>query len=385
MLIVLIKIDVALTFTSSAVTNKSGVRQMSGLDGVVAADTVLSLVDGQAGQLILRGARVEDLAGQVTFEALLVRLWEDFFPDLPATLEASLGFARAEVFKRVEPLDSTILSLDPVEALRALLARLPDGDDLRTALHLVAAPAVFTAAIMRARVGQDPVAPDPSLRHAQDSLRMLRGSPASESECEALDAYLVTVSDHGFNASTFAARVAASTRAGLTSATIAGLCALKGPLHGGAPGPIIAMLDEIGSPDRAKAWINSALDRGERMMGFGHRIYQVRDPRADALKRAVRRLAEGSDSLPGRLAFAEAVESAVLEVLQERKPDRSLQTNVEFFTALLLESLGISPSAFTCIFCMGRVGGWIGHAREQVQTGRLIRPESHYVGPMPRI
>nr|MBA3810198.1 citrate synthase [Caulobacteraceae bacterium] len=227
-------------------------------------------------------------------------------------------------------------------------------------------------------------APDPALGHAADILRMTRGRPAPDAEVAALDAYLVTVCDHGLNASTFAARVVASTRAGLTSAVLAGLCALKGPLHGGAPGPVIDMLDAIGHPRNARPWLEAALDRGDRLMGFGHRVYRVRDPRADALKRVVATLGQQSNRLPGRLAFAEAVEDAALAILRERKPDRSLQTNVELYTALLLEALAFSPEAFTCVFAMARVAGWIAHAREQAVGGRLIRPASRYVGPVPR-
>jgi citrate synthase len=243
---------------------------------------------------------------------------------------------------------------------------------------------VFTAAVVRAQAGEAPVLPDPTLGHAADILRMLRGRGAGPAEIDALDAYLVTVSDHGLNASTFAARVIASTRAGLTSAVLGGISALKGPLHGGAPGPIIDMLDGIGEPANARAWIETALARGDRLMGFGHRIYRVRDPRADALKGAVRRMGDGSNVRPGRLAFAEAVEAAALAILKARKPDRSLQTNVEFYTALLLEALAFPPQAFTCVFAMGRVAGWIAHSREQLAGGRLIRPQSRYVGPKPR-
>ncbi|HKP78927.1 MAG TPA: citrate synthase, partial [Phenylobacterium sp.] len=230
------------------------------------------------------------------------------------------------------------------------------------------------------QAGEAPVAPDPTLTHAADILRMLRGAPASRAEADALDTYLVTVVDHGLNASTFAARVVASTRAGLTSAVLAGISALKGPLHGGAPGPVIEMLDQIGEPANARAWIEAALARGDRLMGFGHRVYKVRDPRADALKGAVRWL----DARQGRLEFAEAVEAAALAILREHKPNRSLETNVEFYTALLLEALAFPPGAFTCVFAMGRVAGWLAHAREQLAGGRLIRPASVYVGPMPK-
>jgi citrate synthase len=354
-----------------------------GLEGVVAAQTVLSEVDGEAGRLVIRGFGLDQLSGRAPYESVIHLLFEGFFEDLPdvEALTADLGRARAEVFAHVAALDADLRALSTIEAVRALMARLADGDDLATALRLIAAPAVFTPAAARARQGLAPVAPDPSLGHI---LRMIKGRPASPAEIQGLDAYLVTVSDHGLNASTFAARVVASTRAGLASAVLAGISALKGPLHGGAPGPINEMLDQIGRPDNARVWIERALDRGDRLMGFGHRVYRVRDPRADALKRAVRLMTEGSNAAPGRLAFAEAVESAALAILKARKPDRSLQTNVEFYTALLLESLDFPPDAFTCVFAIGRVSGWIAHAREQVAGGRLIRPQSLYVGPAPR-
>ena len=351
-----------------------------GLEGVVAAHTSLSEVDGQAGRLVIRGHSLDELAGHTTFEELVGLLFAGFYPDLPADVRAALGRARAEVFAEVAALDSGLLDLTPIEAMRALTARLSDGDDAATAFRLLAAPAVFTAAVVRAQAGEAPVAPDPDLRHAADSLRMLRGAHPTKAEADALDTYLVTVSDHGLNASTFAARVIASTRAGLTSAVLGGISALKGPLHGGAPGPVIEMLDDIGEPSNARAWIEAALARGDRLMGFGHRIYRVRDPRADALKQAVRWL----DARQGRIEFAEAVEAAALAILRERKPDRALQTNVEFYTALLLEALAFPPSAFTCVFAMGRVAGWLAHAQEQLAGGRIIRPQSIYVGPAPR-
>ncbi|WP_374578950.1 citrate synthase/methylcitrate synthase [Phenylobacterium sp.] len=354
-----------------------------GLEDVVAANTVLSEVDGQRGQLIIRGHSLDELAGRARFEDVARILFDGFFDDLPADVAPALGAARAEVFGEVAALDTGLLDRTPIEAMRALTARLADGDDLPTALRLLAAPAVFTAAVIRAQGGHAPVAPDPALSHAADTLRMLHGRAPGKAEADALDTYLVTVCDHGLNASTFTARVIASTRAGLTSAVLGGIGALKGPLHGGAPGPVIEMLDEIGEPANARAWIEAALARGDRLMGFGHRIYRVRDPRADALKAAVRRLDDGSNVRPGRVAFAEAVEAAALAILKAHKPDRALDTNVEFYTALLLEALDFPPSAFTCVFAMGRVAGWVAHAREQVAGGRLIRPQSVYVGPAP--
>lgn len=355
-----------------------------GLEDVVAADTVLSDVDGKAGRLIIRGRSLDDLAGTARFEDVAHLLFEGFFEDLPRDLTAALGAARAEVFGEVAALDTGLLDRSPIEAMRALTARLGDGDDLGVALRLLAAPAVFTVAVVRAKAGEAPIAPDPGLAHAADILRMLRGRPATRAEIGGLDTYLVTVSDHGLNASTFAARVVASTQAGLTSAVLAGISALKGPLHGGAPGPVIDMLDGIARPENARLWIEGALARGDRLMGFGHRVYRVRDPRADALKGAIRRMGAGSGAA-GRLDFAEAVEAAALAILKAHKPNRALDTNVEFYTALLLEALAFPPAAFTCVFAMGRVAGWIAHAREQLAGGRLIRPQSRYVGDLPKV
>jgi citrate synthase len=350
----------------------------SGLEDVVAAETILSDVDGLAGRLIMRGVSLDDLAG-TPYEQLLSLLWAGFF-ELPQDLPGALARARTEVFAHVASADP---SLEPVDAIRALMALIPDGNDLETALRLVAAPAVFTPAVLRLKSGQQPVAPRPGLGHAADILQMLTGKTPSPQQAAALDAYLVTVADHGLNASTFTARVVASTGAGLTSAVLAAVGALKGPLHGGAPGPVLDMLDAIGTPANAEPWLDAALTRGDRLMGFGHRIYRVRDPRADALKLALRPLVAAGEVDKDRVALAEAVEAAALALLKRKKPDRPLETNVEFYTALLLEALGFPRSAFTCVFTMGRTGGWIAHAKEQAATGRLIRPQSRYVGPAP--
>ena len=199
-------------------------------------------------------------------------------------------------------------------------------------------------------------------------------------EAAALDAYLVTVCDHGMNASTFAARVVASTRADLFAAITAGYCALTGPLHGGAPEPVLEMLDAIGTEERIVPWIDAALARGDRLMGFGHRIYRVRDPRADVLKGVVEKLSASTK----QLTFAAKVEAAARAALAKSKPDRPLDTNVEFYTAILLDALAIPRQAFTPIFAVARAAGWTAHAREQQRNGRLLRPSSLYVGPQPK-
>lgn len=353
---------------------------MSGLDDVIAAETMLSEVDGLNGRLVICGMRLDQLAGQRSYEEVLGLLGEGFLPD-GQTLKTRLGMARLRVFTEVAWLDDAVLALPITEGLRALMARLPDGEDVATALLLAAAPAVFVPALVRRKAGLAAIAPDPALGHAADMLAMLKAKSPSEAEVAALDTYLVTVSDHGLNASTFAARVVASTRAGYTSAVLAALGALKGPLHGGAPGPVLDMLDAVGTPERVSRWLAGELARGERLMGFGHRIYRVRDPRADALKQALALLGAAGGMDAERVRLAEAVEREALALLRLKKPDRALDTNVEFFTALLLEALGFPREAFTGVFASGRVGGWIAHAHEQVANGRLIRPQSRYVGP----
>jgi len=358
-----------------------------GLEGVVAARTVLSEVDGAAGRLVIRGHSLDDMARHWRYEDAVALLFQGFFDSLPdaAGLRAALGRARCEAFERLQPMDDALMlhKLPPIEAVRALLARLPDGDDLATALRLVAAPAVYTAAVMRWRLGAEALAPDETLPQAADMLRMLHSRSPTAAQVAALDSYLVTVCDHGLNASTFAARVVASTGAGLASAVLAGISALKGPLHGGAPGPVLDALDAIGTAANSRTWLEAAVASGERLMGFGHRIYRVRDPRADALKGALRRLGAEGGVHAARIDLAEAAEQAALAILREKKPGRALETNVEFYTALLLEALGFGRESFTCVFAAGRVSGWVAHAREQAKKGRLIRPQSVYVGPAP--
>jgi len=357
----------------------------NGLEDVIAAETQLSDVDGEAGRLIIRGISLDHLIGETSFEDVAALLL-DGMTEAPVEandLAARLGSARVEVASHFSAVDATLISLPPVEAVRALLARLEDGEGFETMLRLLAAPAVFLPGVLRLQRGESPLAPDPALSQAADILRMLTGKMPSAEQIAALDAYLVTISDHGLNASTFASRVIASTRAGLTSSVLAAISALKGPLHGGAPGPVLDMLEAIGTADNAKAWLGDALDRGERLMGFGHRVYRVRDPRADALKAALKPLFATGQVDRARSELAEAVEAAALAILRERKPNRPLDVNVEFYTALLLEALGFPREAFTGVFAIGRTVGWLAHAREQALEGRLIRPRSVYVGPLP--
>ena len=361
-------------------TAKSG-----GLEGIEVADTVLSDVDGERGRLVVRGHDIEAVAGTLPFEATLGLLWNGTVPDADemARIRTALGHARARAFDRVAE-DKLVLSMrDGMDALRASVAALSVSDDsFESSVAVVGAFAVFVAAWSRLSRGLAPVAPDPALGHAADYLRMLSNHVPGDAETAGMDAYLSTVIDHGMNASTFTARVIASTGSDLVSCVVGGIGALKGPLHGGAPGPVLDMLDAIGDATRAESWLLTETAAGRRIMGMGHRVYRVRDPRAAVLERAVEKL-ERAGITTGRLPLARAVERAAVGVLATKYPERSLAANVEFYTAVILDVLGVPREAFTPTFAVSRVVGWIAHVREQRATGRLIRPSSRYVGPMP--
>ncbi|AUX21125.1 citrate synthase [Sorangium cellulosum] len=365
----------------------------SGLEGVVVAETRLSEVDGARGRLILAGHDVEALAGGggVTFEEVCGLLWGGVLP-APAereALRAAIAEGRTRAFALLGRLGDALGARDGMDALRAAVAHL-EGDAPPAAI--AGAVATFAAAWARRAAGEAPVAPDPALRLSADYLRMARGGAASEAEARELDTYLVTVSDHGMNASTFAARVVTSTGSDAISAVVAAIGALKGPLHGGAPGPVLDMLDAIEAAGprgaeaagRAERWIQAELAAGRRIMGMGHRIYRVRDPRAAVLERAIERLARTAGGARGaRLALARAVERAAEAALRARHPDRPLRANVEFYTAVLLDALGLPRALFSPTFAVGRVAGWCAHIDEQRRAGRLIRPSSRYVGGAP--
>jgi citrate synthase len=345
-----------------------------GLEDVVAVQTILSNVDGEAGRLVVRGRDIEDWVANETFDSFMKKFWRG----LSEEAQPRPGAAREAIFAHVQSHLKMSGNLQPIEKLRSVLASLPDDHHIASQSLVVATMSVAVPAIIRLENGGEPLAPDGSLPTATDFLRMVRGNLPDPAEQSALDAYLITVADHGMNASTFAARVVASTKAGIVSSVVAGLCALKGPLHGGAPGPVLDLLDELEGSNDVGAYILNELQLGRRMMGFGHRIYRVRDPRAEILKNAVSDLPKTH----GRLAFAENLERDILDQLKAWKPDRPLETNVEYYTALLLEALGFPRSTFTCVFGLGRTLGWTAHAMEQEKTGRLIRPRSAYVGDL---
>jgi citrate synthase len=356
----------------------------SGLEGVVAASTRLSHVDGERGELLIAGFPVEALAGRATFEEATWLLWHDRLPssrelsDFRAALgagralpAATLDLIRACARARIHPMDALRMAADSIAL---------DGED---AIAIVARLPAIVAAHSRLSAGLEPIPPRADLGHAANYLYMLSGAEPDGERVRALETYLNTVIDHGLNASTFTCRVITSTGSDLVSAIVGAIGALKGPLHGGAPGPALETVFEIGDPSRAEAVLRQKIEAGERLMGFGHRVYKVRDPRADVLAAAAERMfTRGGDM--SLYALARSVERTALRLLEEYKPGRRLQTNVEFYTALVLHGLGLEVPLFTPTFAIGRASGWIAHALEQRETGRLIRPSSEYTGPRDR-
>ncbi len=352
-----------------------------GLEGVVAGETSIALVDGAHGRLLYRGYPIVELARGGTYAQVAELLWSGEWPDEPPLLPAA-------------ELPPAVLSV-----LRALPARTNAMDALRTAVSawgasarpgwpptidharaLTALAPSALAAFARLRQGLEPIDPDPNLELAAGFLYQLNGERPDAAAARALDAYFITCAEHGFNASTFTARVITSTRSDVASAAAGAIGALKGPLHGGAPSEAVSQLHEIGSPERAEAWARDQLRRGERIMGFGHRVYRAYDPRAAAL----REVAEGMAGMADWLKLAVAVEDTVLRVLAEIKPDRVIKTNVEYYAAAVLQGVGLPPDLFPATFALARHAGWTAHVLEQAAANRLIRPDVRYTGPAER-
>jgi len=357
--------------------------------GIGLVSTRLSHVDGEAGHLIIGGYAVEDLAPHATFEeaAYLLLNGDRPEPSALAQFTEQLASRRSLPDPAFQILRSAaVVGTPTIDALRMAASVLSLGrteDAWDDALTAIASFPTIIGTYWRLRGGHEPVPVRSDLSHAGHFLHQVFAKESSPPTARALETYLITVCDHGLNASTFAARVIVSTHSDVISAITGAVGALKGPLHGGAPGPALDMVFEIGSPERAEPVIRAKLDRHERLMGFGHRVYRVRDPRADVLARAAERFyASGGDEK--LYALAQHVEDTALRLLREYKPDRRLDTNVEFYTALLLHGLGLPTELFTPTFAVGRVLGWSAHCIEQLRDGKLIRPRSTYVGPAER-
>jgi citrate synthase len=362
-----------------------------GLKGVVSHATQLSEVDGQAGRLVICGYDIHELVGRVSFEEAAYLLWHGHLPDRQQLdgLRQEMAAARYLPDPIMDVLQGMARHAIGMHALRLGAASLaldePHVDDLspevnrRLALRITARMPALVAHHYRLHHGLSICEPPDHLGFAAGYFYMLEGREPDPARVDGLNAYLVAVLEHGMNASTFVARAIASADSDMVSAVTGAVGSLKGPRHGGVPGPVLDMLTEIGTPDRAEAWVRAALGRGERIMGFGHRIYKVRDPRAEVLGEAAEKLV-GQTGDRRLLDLTTAVERVTVKVLEEEKPGRDLYANVELYAALILHAVGIPSEIFTPTFAVSRTAGWTAHVLEQFADNLLIRPESVYVG-----
>lgn len=363
-----------------------------GLQGVVAAESRISLVDGAAGILSYGGYGIEDLAENTTFEEVCHLLWYGGLPtasqldSLRARLADGLTVP-VEVFDIVR----AIAHGHPMASLRTAMSALsafdPDAEDMsveaadRKAVRLTAQSITLTAAIERIRNGLDPVPPRRDLSLAANLLFMLRGEEPDALEERIIDASLILHAEHGMNASTFAARVTGGTMADMHSAVASAIGTLKGPLHGGANEQVMRMLLEVDTPEHAADWVRATLADGRKVMGFGHRVYRTLDPRAPILKRLAEQLTAGAGEKRW-LLISEQIQATMREEMDRR--GRQVYPNVDFFSASVYYTLGIPLDLFTNLFACARMAGWTAHIIEQLQDNRLIRPESTYIGPADR-
>src|SRR3954466_13111859 len=348
----------------------------SGLEGVVAFATEIAEPDKAGGALRYRGVDIDDLVGKVPFEKVWGLLVDGKFdpgmpPAVPYPIPLRTGDTRVDV-------QAALAQLAPAWGFGQLLDI--DDDEARDNLARCSVMALSFVAQSARGSGKLPV-PQSEIDQARSIperfLIRWRGE-ADPDHVKAIDAYWISAAEHGMNASTFTARVVASTGADVAAALSAAPGALSGPLHGGAPSRVLAMLDDVEREGDAEAYVKKVLDRGDRLMGFGHRVYRAEDPRARVLRRTAAEIGAK------RLEVAEALEQAALAELKARRPDRVLATNVEFWSAVVLDYADVPPDLFTPMFSSARVGGWAAHIMEQKREGRLIRPSARYVGPQPR-
>src|SRR5215208_1023777 len=348
----------------------------SGLEGVIAFDTSIAEPDREGGALRYRGVDIEELVGNVPYEKVWGLLVDGLYePGLPPAETHPLSVRTGD--PRVD-LQAALAMLGPEWGLEQLIDI--SDEQARTDLARVSVMALSFVAQSARGSGRPPVPQtevDKATSIPERFLTRWRGE-ANLDHAKAIDAYWISAAEHGMNASTFTARVVTSTGADVAAALSGAVGALSGPLHGGAPSRVLKMLDEVEAAGDAEKWVKDALDRGERLMGFGHRVYRAEDPRARVLRRTARELGSA------RVEVAEALEQAALAELHARKPDRVLATNVEFWSAVVLDHADIPSSMFTSMFTCARTAGWAAHILEQKREARLIRPSAKYVGPGPR-
>lgn len=362
------------------------VEKKAGLEGVIAADSAISHVDGEAGKLIYRGYVIEDLAAHCSFAEVAYLLWHGRLPTAREldTLERNLAAHRPLSDRMVDVLTTLPVSAPPMSLLRTCMSAIGLEDpraesnefdtNLDIAIELTAQMGSVIAAIHRLRRGLMPVDAEPGLSHAGAFLHMLTGKIPDPLATEVLDDCLVLHAEHGFNASTFAARVIAATLSDTYSAITGAIGALRGPLHGGANMKVMEMLQEIGDPSKAADYVKDLLARKQRVMGFGHRVYKTEDPRAVILKEWSRKLGESL----GDTKWFEM--SSIIEDIMIG--EKGLHCNVDFYSASVYHLLGIPADLFTPIFALSRTAGWTAHILEQYSNNRLIRPLCNYVGPV---
>ena len=352
------------------------VEAPSGLEGVIAYQTEIAEPDKEGGALRYRGVDIEDLVGKVSFAKVWGLLVDGSYepglpPAVPYPIPLRSGDTRVDV-------QAGLAQLAPAWGFRQLLDI--TDEEARENLARSSVMALSFVAQSARGMGQPPV-PEAEVDKARSIperfLVRWRGE-ADPKHVKAIDAYWISAAEHGANASTFTARIVASTGADAAAALSAAVGALSGPLHGGAPSRVLSMLDEVERSGDAEGWVRNALDKKERLMGFGHRVYRAEDPRARVLRRTAREIGAP------RLEAAERLEEAALAQLAERYPDRVLATNVEFWSAVVLDYAGVPPDLFTPMFACARVAGWSAHVLEQKRQSRLIRPSAAYVGPGPR-
>lgn len=377
------------------VTFPGQIEAPKGLDGVIVAETCVGDVRGQEGFYHYRQYDAVELCEKRSLEDVWHLLFEGELPT-PAQREAFLDEVRPlrAVPDAVRPLLPALATAGaevggPLDALRTAVSAVAqalgfrpsldvDAAELRAnALQVCAVVPTLAMALYRLRQGEEPIEPHPDLGYAANYLYMLRGEVPDPALARAVEQYLISTIDHGFNASTFTARVITSTGADLGAAVVGAIGALSGPLHGGAPSRALDMLDAIGTPDNADAWIRDAVLHGGRIMGFGHRVYKTDDPRSVMLRKVAERL--GGDNVE----FAKQVERTVVQVLAELKPGRQLYTNVEFYAGVVMDRCGLPREMFTPTFASSRVIGWCANVLEQAADNRIIRPSARYVGPPP--
>jgi citrate synthase len=359
-----------------------------GLEGVVVANTMISKIDGKRGKLIYRGYDIQELAGHVPFEAVAYLLWVGHLPNSIEleTFRKNLAEHR-EIPNNVKLfLESAPRDADPLAVLRtatSLMGLEPPSKDsiLEDGINLAARfPTILSyfQQLRNEKGNSEPmIEPKIDLGHAANYLYMLTGEIPRKEHERALDTYFVLLADHGMNASTFSARVTISTLTDIYSAIISAIGTLKGPLHGGAPSKVWEMLEEIGKPEKASSWLESKIQNKERIMGFGHRVYRTEDPRSKILKKLSKEIANKET-----FELALTVEMEARKLLSKEHPERPLDTNVEFYSSLVLNAIGIPTDMFTSTFASARVFGWIAHIMEQLVDNRLYRPDSKYVGPL---